>query len=229
MKNMIGSNQFRTKKRHTLNGRIGSWVLLTIITLVASHHVAMAIPSGVSLVKNWAKQTFITTVGDPVKLISPMAEPEKVYASELNIRVSKPVSETVEPTRTGGTTPNQDWDDFVIAVHKVAPMYNFPENVVLAQGALESAHGNSHFAKTRNNFLGIGAFDSNPNDAYTFENPEQCVIEYMRTIKRNFPEAWAQRDNSEKLLSLIVSNSYGRKYATDPNYIAKVKSMKEWK
>jgi hypothetical protein len=124
--------------------------------------------------------------------------------------------------------PANKWEEFVIAAEKVAEIYNFPVNVVLAQGALESARGKSNFALQRNNFLGIGAYDSDPNQAFYFENPEQCVIEYMRVIKRNFPEAWSHRDNPDKLLELLVSNSKGRKYATDPHYVGKVKKMPEW-
>lgn len=125
-------------------------------------------------------------------------------------------------------TPSASWQEFVEAVEKVAPMYNFPANVVLAQGALESARGNSTFAKERNNYLGIGAFDYDVNQAYQFENAEQCVVEYMRIIRKNFPEAWANRDNPDQLLYHLKHNKNGKVYATDPNYIAKVKSMKEW-
>lgn len=120
------------------------------------------------------------------------------------------------------------WAAFVIAAHKVAPMYNYPVEVVLAQGALESAHGTSKFSIDRNNFLGIGAYDSDPNSAFHYENPEQCVIEYMRLIKRNFPEAWSHRDNKEVLLKALKVNSAGKMYATDPEYVSKVMSMKEW-
>ncbi|MDQ3159344.1 MAG: glucosaminidase domain-containing protein [bacterium] len=126
------------------------------------------------------------------------------------------------------SVPSEGWEEFVAAVDKVAPIYNFPKNVVLSQGALESARGTSHFAKDRNNYLGIGAFDHDPNLAYSYENAEQCVIQYMLLIRKNFPEAWAQRENPEALLHALKVNSKNNMYATDPNYEAKVKSMKEW-
>lgn len=125
--------------------------------------------------------------------------------------------------------PVEGWNEFVRAVDKVAPIYNFPRNVVLAQGALESARGTSAFAVNRNNYLGIGAYDENPNNAFFYENAEQCVIEYMRLIKRNFPQAWENRDNPEALLHALKVNRNGLQYATDPNYEAKVKNMPEWK
>jgi hypothetical protein len=145
-----------------------------------------------------------------------------VYASEGVEQVEAQAGQTLSPT------PSTDWEEFVLAVEKIAPIYGFPKNVVLAQGALESSRGNSTFAKERNNFLGIGAFDSNPGNAYTFDNAEQCVIEYMRIIRKNFPEAWANRDNPEQLLHHLKHNDRGMMYATDPDYISKVKSMKEW-
>ena len=152
----------------------------------------------------------------PVQLVSPIAEGIEVHASEV----------TVTPTPT--PVPTEGWEEFVVAVDKVAPMYNFPKNVVLAQGALESGRGNSTFSKERNNYLGIGAYDNDPGQAFHFENEEQCVIEYMRLIKRNFPEAWANRDNPEALLHALKVNEKGMMYATDPNYETKVKSMREW-
>lgn len=125
--------------------------------------------------------------------------------------------------------PASKWEEFVAASYKVSKIYNYPVNVVLAQGALESGRGTSRYAIERNNFLGIGAYDSHPDLALAFENPEQCVIEYMRIIRTNFPEAWEKRENPDELLSLLKKNSNGRVYATDPDYISKVKSMDEWR
>lgn len=151
----------------------------------------------------------------------------QVYAEEV---VEKPSAGQTLPSPTPSPliVPGDNWDEFVAAVDKVAPIYSFPKNVVLAQAALESARGSSRYAVERNNFLGINAVDSNPNLAYTFENPEQCVVEYMRIIRKNFPEAWANRDNPEALLKHLKINKQGMMYATDPMYVNKVMSMKEW-
>lgn len=162
--------------------------------------------------------------------------PQKAYAVEPSISISVPEGVVeiaqVASTSAGQTlptpTPSVSWNEFVEAVDKVAPMYHFPKNVVLAQGALESGRGSSNFAIERNNYLGIGAFDSDPSQAFHYENAEQCVVEYMRLIKKNFPEAWANRDNPDQLLYHLKHNKKGNMYATDPNYIAKVKSMQEW-
>lgn len=151
----------------------------------------------------------------PVELVRPQFE-RVVQAQEI----SEPIVEEY--------TPTEGWDGFVQAVHKIAPLYNFPENVVLAQGALESARGNSTFAKERNNYLGIGAYTEDPQKAFHFENSEQCVIAYMELLKRTFPEAWEKRENPEALLKALKVNSRGKQYATDKNYVEKVMSMREW-
>ena len=100
--------------------------------------------------------------------------------------------------------------------------------MVIAQAAVESHRGDSYFARMRNNYLGIGAFDTNPDNAYQFENVEQCVISYMELVRKNFPEAWDSRDDPEKLLTLLKYNSNGTMYATDPDYISKVMNQPEW-
>lgn len=76
---------------------IGTWVLLIVILFLLAHYTVIGAHALSGLVSGWARHTFITTVGDPVKLVSPMAQgPEVAYADEkLNIRVVKPVSETV--------------------------------------------------------------------------------------------------------------------------------------
>lgn len=158
-----------------------------------------------------------------------VGEADQAYAAISN--TTAPVVLPVKPTRAQSSSPEVrgGWDEFVKAAHKVSDIYNFPVQVVLAQGALESSRGTSRFAVERNNFLGIGAFDSNPDAAFTFENPEQCVVEYMRLIRKNFPEAWENRENPEELLKKLKHNSKGNMYATDPNYVNKVMSMNEWR
>lgn len=202
----------RVKGRYATKGE---WVNPRVqVLLVFVSFLALGVASDNSM----KIQSWMNSLSQPTVLFS---QPEQVFvarASETNMRNSAP---------TPAPLTNK-WEEFVQAVDKVAPMYNFPKNVVLAQGALESARGTSKFAVERNNFLGIGAFDHNPSLANEFENAEQCVIEYMRLVRKNFPEAWENRDNPEKLLKLLVKNSRGKKYATDTAYVSKVSSMEEW-
>lgn len=175
----------------------------------------------------------------------PMTSPvPTVYAAEQQERISLnpfdyitaniittgKVESANAPTPTPTLTQEQihTWDNFKKAAVKVSEMYNFPARVVISQAALESARGTSQYALTRQNYLGIGAYDDNPDLAWTFENQEQCIVEYMRIIRSNFPEAWEERDNPDRLLYLLKHNSKGNYYASDPLYIQKVTSMPEW-
>jgi flagellum-specific peptidoglycan hydrolase FlgJ len=163
----------------------------------------------------------------------------KVSAENVTVKHTTPVvkaAELISPAPIGSavspvptTTPASKWLEFKQAAQKVAKIYNFPVKVILAQGALESAHGTSNYCVTRNNCLGIGAVDWNPDQAYTYENMEQSIVEYCRLIRKNFPQAWEARSNPDMVIFRLKVNRDGLMYATDPNYIDKVKSMEEWK
>lgn len=118
----------------------------------------------------------------------------------------------------------QDWEAMKRMARKLAPLYDYPVNVVISQMALESARGTSHYCQTRNNCFGIGAYDSNPDQAFWFENKEQGIIEYMRLIKAYYSDAYASRQNPDEMIRLIKANGY----ATDPNYVQKITSLPEW-
>lgn len=94
----------------------------------------------------------------------------------------------------------------------------------MAQGILESAAGTSSFARNRNNFFGIGAVDSNPNNAHTFETPEAGWEGYYRFIRDN-----ARYRNHGVFQEPAVTDPYAyisavkaAGYATDPNYVSKL-------
>lgn len=61
---------------------------------------------------------------------------------------------------------------------------------ILAHAAVESAWGTSNYAKNRNNYFGIGAFDSNPDMAYTFGSGNDGlatgIIEGAKWISKNY-------------------------------------------
>lgn len=118
------------------------------------------------------------------------------------------------------------WESFVQKAHELAPLYDYPIKVILAQAALESAHGTSPFAVERNNFFGFTCYDRSPaKDCASFDSIEEGIIEYMRLIKYHYPEAYAQRSNPDKMIQLIWEGGY----ATDPLYVEKIKALKEWK
>ena len=92
--------------------------------------------------------------------------------------------------------------------------------MVFAQACLESRYGTSTYARTRNNLFGLGAFDSNPDNAYRFNSVYECLELQMGYYLRNYFYADS---------SLFFGAHYGNKgsgisvkYASDPYYGLKI-------
>ena len=121
--------------------------------------------------------------------------------------------------------------DFVDTYHDIAQNlsveYGIPWETVMAQGILESAAGTSYFAVSRNNFFGIGAFDSNPDNAYSFDTPTDGWRGYYENIKNT-----ATYRNHGVFSGDTITDPYAYAqaikdagYATDSDYVAKVSSL----
>lgn len=91
---------------------------------------------------------------------------------------------------------------------------------ILAHAALESAWGDSNYAKA-GNFFGIGAFDSNPDNAYNYGNSdmESGLINGAVWIRKNFYDA------GQTTLYKMRHNNGSHEYATDPNWDNKIASI----
>lgn len=78
---------------------------------------------------------------------------------------------------------------FVDTYHDIAAQlgaeYGIPWEAVVAQGIIESASGTSRFARERNNFFGIGAVDSNPDNAHSFSSATDGWRGYFEFINNN--------------------------------------------
>lgn len=119
----------------------------------------------------------------------------------------------------------EDWKEFTRMVKAIAPIYDYPPNVVLSQAALESARGTSRWATERNNYFGYTCYDGREEQSCSwFASPYEGIIEYFRLIKNKYPKAYAVRHNPELMIQEIKNGGY----ATDPLYVQKVKSMPEW-
>lgn len=116
------------------------------------------------------------------------------------------------------------WNRFVGKAQEIAKQEDFPVSVLLGQAALESARGQSNFARQRHNYFGYQAYDSNPDMAKSYESPEDSIRDYIKLIKEQYPDAYAQKDDPLKMLQAIKQGGY----ATDPDYVLKVASMPEF-
>lgn len=117
------------------------------------------------------------------------------------------------------------WSGFSQKGTEIAKERNFPSNVLLSQAALESAHGTSNFAKDRNNYFGIQAYDSNPDAAAHYQTPEENINAYINLVT-SYPgvkEAIAS-GSSDAVIKAIKAAGY----ATDPNYVSKIESLPEF-
>lgn len=87
---------------------------------------------------------------------------------------------------SAGLSPQQA--AFVDMYHDIAEQlsiaYGIPWETVMAQGIVESVAGTSNFAVQRNNFFGIGAFDNNPNNAYSYATPTEGWRGYYENIRK---------------------------------------------
>ena len=116
------------------------------------------------------------------------------------------------------------WERFTSEALRLAKQHGFAPQVPIAQCALESHKGTSSFALNRNNFCGLGAFDSNPDNAMRFESPEECAQYWVLLISKRYKQAWNNRTDPLKMLSYIKDGGY----ASDPNYVSKVLLMPEF-
>lgn len=129
-------------------------------------------------------------------------------------------------TSTAGLTAEQAAfvDKYHDIAQKLSIQYGIPWETVMAQGILESGAGTSEFARERNNFFGIGAFDSNPNNAFSYATPEEGWEGYYKNIVKTS----VYRENGV-FQEPTVTDPYAylraikqAGYATDPAYVDKV-------
>ncbi|MBQ2695568.1 glucosaminidase domain-containing protein [Candidatus Saccharibacteria bacterium] len=114
------------------------------------------------------------------------------FAEILTTAVNKVTKmTTTESSTSGGATSaklSSQQIEFVDKYHDIAEKlsieYGIPWEAVMAQGIIESGAGTSHFARDRNNFFGIGAFDSNPNNAFHYDTPEEGWRGYYENIRK---------------------------------------------
>ena len=170
---------------------------------------------------------------DPEKYFqsSPGLSEETYSASDLNKLLAKigivdlPGFDMIDSFKLSGSQKE--------FVSKMLPFAKFAAGLLgttpgtlLAQWGLESAWGASNFARTRNNFAGINAIDSNPNKASKFSSVLDFAKSYVNFI--------LGRNNNSSYVRAGIMNKSGSDYydalkrggyATDPNYVSKLTSI----
>ena len=130
---------------------------------------------------------------------------------------------------TSGLTDVQA--SFVDTYHDIAATlsveYGIPWETVVAQGILESASGSSTFAVERNNFFGIGAFDSDPDRAFSYDSIEEGWRGYYENIKKTSTYrnhgVFSGKNITDPYAYAQAIKDAG--YATDENYVVKLSPL----
>lgn len=94
---------------------------------------------------------------------------------------------------------------------------------LLAHAALESGWGTSRIARNKNNYFGIGAFDSSAyKSAYSFNSGlAGGIIEGAKWISNNYYNG----KYDQKTLNRMRNNNGVHQYATDPEWANKIASI----
>ena len=132
-----------------------------------------------------------------------------------------------QPPEPTPTPANPTFDEALQYTYDKALREGFHPAGPMSQEAVESDRMNSNFAKTRNNLLGIGSFDSNLNNTWKFEHPFHSIDAYFDLIKNDprYVEAYENRLDPLRYVQEIKNAGY----ATDPNYVDTVTNTPEWR
>ncbi|HCT62936.1 MAG TPA: hypothetical protein DIC19_02410 [Erysipelotrichaceae bacterium] len=105
--------------------------------------------------------------------------------------------------------------------------YGMNALMIYSMAIHESAYGTSSYAVNRFNLFGYGAYDSNPDSAYTFDSVEQSVDEHMGINLRHYLDY--SNYNATTNNSLFYASNIGIKgagintrYASDPWWSIKI-------
>lgn len=150
----------------------------------------------------------------------------KAFLADWN---SKPMAQAQAPepsfhsilgAQTAQAQPPADdlWGKFSDVTRKQATARGYDADTVIRQKALESGFGKSNFARERNNFGGIGAYDRDPNQAFKFDDIESYLDYYFNLVEKRYPEAYTNRKNPQKFVEGLKKGGY----ASDPEYVWKV-------
>ena len=154
------------------------------------------------------------------------AEVRYYEPSKCNLNDSLGRGATGEGATEGLSTHQAEWvDRWYETAQQLSIEFGIPWEAVVAQSIIESGAGTSYYATTRNNFFGLGAVDSNPDNAYTYESPEAGWRGYYEFIQRNSSLYSAHGVFAEP----TITNPYkyieaikAAGYATAPDYVESV-------
>lgn len=170
------------------------------------------------------KPSFLTVLKNIVK---PSVTTKKVIFNKPQPLAGKVLAaEERVPSPTPTPTPNlKDWNNFEKYIADQARARGYHPGVIVSQKAIESQRGQSRFARERNNYGGVGAYDRNPNNAFTYASPEAYLDSYFNLIETRYPNAYKNRKDPKKFARYLKEGGY----ATDPDYEWKLQNTPEFR
>lgn len=87
---------------------------------------------------------------------------------------------------------------------------------LMGLACIESAYGTSSFARNRNNLVGWGAYDSNPNSAKYFNSKDECILYVAEKLKNNYLTEGACYFNGYSAKAVDI------RYCTDKQHANKI-------
>lgn len=99
------------------------------------------------------------------------------------------------------------------AVVEIEELYGINALFTISLAQIESGHGSSYLARTRNNLFGIAAYDGNEDAASSYSTKSDCVRQWGKLIKE-----WYFDEGR------TTPYSIGEKYASNPNWGSDVES-----
>lgn len=139
----------------------------------------------------------------------------------------------VSPTPTVTPTPAilasavqpTPWNKIATQIINEGNKRGYSGETLARQMANESGFGTSHYAQMRNNYGGIGAYDSNPDAALKFDSPEEYLNYYFNLVQKHYPEAYNNRANPQRYMEGLKQGGY----ASNPNYVEDVLNTSPYK
>lgn len=108
------------------------------------------------------------------------------------------------------------------ALEKAENTYNINGLYLMGLACLESDYGRSGYAINRNNLVGWGAYDSNPDKAHYFESKDECILSVSSKLKD-----WYLTENG-MYFNGYTARDIDIKYCTDKEHADKIiKIVKE--
>lgn len=154
-------------------------------------------------------------------------EEYKKAVQQMGGAVSPSVASAEElPAAAPQATAPADFNSLLNMAAQMAQKRGFPPQAIASQMAAESSRGTSRFAKERNNYFGIGAFDNDLDNTWRFDTPQESVEALLNLYETDprYADAYANRQDPTTFVKLLAKT-----YASDPNYANMIMNTPEWR